>query len=168
MMQYKRCAKCGQMKVAEENFTKTPVRQKYRAKCKDCIRKERNAKARIYHAEHRDEILAYQRRRYYYNHDEVMEYRRWWRYKNPDKIREASNKRRGRKADSVGTFTEAQFKVLCDHYSNVCLCCGVSGELTRDHVVPLSKGGSNTIDNIQPLCQGCNSSKGTKSTDYRK
>ncbi len=39
--------------------------------------------------------------------------------------------------------------------------------LTPDHIIPLSQKGPNTIDNIQPLCLNCNSSKGTKTIDYR-
>ena len=31
-----------------------------------------------------------------------------------------------------------------------------------DHVVPVSKGGSTSADNIIPACQSCNSSKNNK------
>lgn len=50
----------------------------------------------------------------------------------------------------------------------VCLKCGTSGDLSIDHIVPLSKGGSNKRFNLQTLCLTCNELKGTKTVDYRK
>lgn len=49
-----------------------------------------------------------------------------------------------------------------------CLKCGSSKRLTVDHVVPISKGGSNTLLNLQCLCYGCNRQKGANTKDYRK
>jgi len=43
-----------------------------------------------------------------------------------------------------------------------CLICGVIDNLTLDHVIPRSKGGSNDSSNLQTLCNRCNSKKGIK------
>ena len=52
--------------------------------------------------------------------------------------------------------------------SNKCLCCKEKKKLTVDHVIPVDWGGTSNIENIQPLCQPCNSSKGNRrDTDYR-
>jgi 5-methylcytosine-specific restriction endonuclease McrA len=48
------------------------------------------------------------------------------------------------------------------------LCCDKKRKLTADHIVPVSKGGTSNISNIQPLCGPCNSSKGAKTVDYRR
>lgn len=72
-----------------------------------------------------------------------------------------------RKAATVGKFTASEWRSLCDKYDNRCLSCGEQKELTVDHVVSLKDGGSNTIDNLQPLCRSCNSRKGAKFIDYR-
>jgi 5-methylcytosine-specific restriction endonuclease McrA len=43
-----------------------------------------------------------------------------------------------------------------------CKNCGVSEDLTIDHIIPMSKGGSDNIANLQCLCRSCNSVKGDK------
>lgn len=49
----------------------------------------------------------------------------------------------------------------------LCLKCGSSESITRDHVIPLSRGGLHTVTNLQPLCVSCNSQKGSEDGDYR-
>lgn len=102
------------------------------------------------------------------NPDKVKHCLSNWRKANPTKLLGHVRNRIARKAKLSGTFTQKEFLALCASYGNVCLACRRSGvKLTADHVVPVTAGGPNTIDNIQPLCKPCNSKKYTKSTDYR-
>ena len=41
----------------------------------------------------------------------------------------------------------------------VCVKCGSRKNLEYDHIVPISKGGSNTARNIELLCEACNRAK---------
>ena len=67
----------------------------------------------------------------------------------------------------VGPFSNAKWRALCAHYADVCLACTRKRPLSIDHINPTSKGGSNDMRNLQPLCQSCNSKKGTQVIDYR-
>ncbi len=43
-----------------------------------------------------------------------------------------------------------------------CVICGTHLALTIDHKMPVSRGGSNDINNLQTMCMPCNASKGAK------
>ena len=65
-------------------------------------------------------------------------------------------------------FSLEEWAELLEACGHRCLRCGSRDEpLTVDHIVPLSSGGSNTIDAIQVLCEPCNIAKGTTVRDYR-
>lgn len=79
--------------------------------------------------------------------------------------------RRARLRGAVGSHTQTEWAELKKQYNYMCLCCKQQEpfvKLSEDHIVPLSMGGSNHIENIQPLCGPCNSRKYTSSMDYRK
>lgn len=44
----------------------------------------------------------------------------------------------------------------------VCACCGAKGIMTKDHIVPRSKGGKNDRSNYQILCSNCNTIKAAR------
>lgn len=43
---------------------------------------------------------------------------------------------------------------------HACLICGTTERLTLDHIVPFSKGGPDTEDNLRTLCLRCNIRRG--------
>lgn len=42
---------------------------------------------------------------------------------------------------------------------NICKYCGSNEDLEIDHIIPLAKGGTNDLDNLQILCRHCNRKK---------
>lgn len=90
-----------------------------------------------------------------------------WYEDNKDRVYAKKQKRRAKEAGNGGSYTAKEWKALCKQYDNCCLACGEKGKLTPDHVIPIVRGGTSDISNIQPLCITCNKRKHTKTTDYR-
>lgn len=111
-------------------------------------------------------------RRYYRAHRiQVRGYHRAYHQARPGLRALHARNRRARERQALGTLTFQQWEALKVRYDFRCLCCQRREpeiKLTIDHVVPLCKGGTNSIENIQPLCLSCNTSKRTKIIDYRK
>lgn len=138
------------------------------------------AKVRVYAQENRDKILE-KHKEYWHTrvdkeaYNEAKSERRKDRYKHDLEFKEkrlqdgrhSSKIRRYRTRGAGGSHTRKEWLDLCQRHNNTCLCCGERGELTRDHILPISRGGNNDISNIQPLCLGCNLRKNNKHIDYR-
>ena len=157
----------------------------YQREWRNKNREKVRASGRAYKTANREKILADMRERriadlekyrargrwhYHNNREKRRIYSRAYLKAHRDKAAAWFNARRARKKAAEGSHTEAEWLALKEQYSHTCLRCGKRSPettLTRDHVVPLTKGGSDWITNIQPLCAVCNSSKGNKATDYR-
>lgn len=121
-----------------------------------------------------DKRKAIRLKHYYKNRERYIKYITLWRKNNPEKARQRisfeNNKRRTRVLKAIGSHTTKEWNKLKKKYNYMCLCCKkIEPEikLTRDHIIPLIKNGTDYIENIQPLCKSCNCKKHTKIINYK-
>ena len=177
----KTCSACHAPKPLTDFYRSAAQRDGYDHRCKDCQRlrmrqwRENHPEHdRLYRADNRDRLEAGAQAWRAANLEKVRATRRAatkrWRKAHPEARRERArvDNHRRRRGASEGAFTPAEWEALCRRYGNRCLACGRTDlPLTIDHIVPLSKGGSNWITNAQPLCQPCNTRKHDRVIDYR-
>lgn len=102
--------------------------------------------------------------------EKVREAARRWRHKYPEKSTAVTARRRASRLAAEGTYTGDEWIKVKLRYGNRCLRClrpESIVKLTADHVMPLTRGGSNWPSNLQPLCQSCNSIKKDKFIEFR-
>lgn len=90
-----------------------------------------------------------------------------WRIRHPEKYIQYGKTRRARVLGcAINDFTEKQWQELKIAYNNNCAYCGIkSDKLQQEHVIPLSRGGNNTLSNIVPSCAWCNGHKKDKTPE---
>lgn len=123
-------------------------------------REEEIRKSLLYRQNNYEKYIAYQRRW----SAENKNYFRQWREENNDKRREYLSRRRSKQSEnSVGSVS---YEKILQGWGFICHICNREienrSDLHFDHVIPISKGGAHSEENIRPAHSRCNIRKGSK------
>lgn len=154
------CGDCRRIREHRERLTDIEnQRRKERAQyAKSGERRRANAaKNRVKRTAYINEYM-----RLYYQRTKTAHHRRHaeWRKKNPEVVKQYAATRRARKRGAPVGLTAAEWHSILETFDGCCAyCLRPSAALTQDHVVPLSRGGGHSADNIVPACRRCNGVK---------
>jgi 5-methylcytosine-specific restriction endonuclease McrA len=65
-------------------------------------------------------------------------------------------------SDLIQDLSKSQYKRILKDLFSYCIYCESDSNLTIDHVVPRSKGGTEKMNNLVVACFDCNQQKGSK------
>lgn len=124
----------------------------------------------------KDKIAKERRDNYLRKQKERLAYGKKYRQENPEYVRANARKRRALKLNVISEKYTTE-KII-EIYGFICYLCNEKIDLTAprnhgksngwekglhlDHVIPLSKGGTDTIDNVKPTHAICNLRKHDK------
>jgi hypothetical protein len=162
----KTCSKCNlEFPKTLEYFYKH--RKGLHPSCKTCVK--------AYYLANPERAKATAKAHYLANQERKRKLAKSWSLANPDKRRAAINKRRALKLGNGHTpYTESE---MLERYGTVCYLCneeidlkaprssgalGYEKSLWKEHVLALTNGGPDTLDNVKPSHAVCNQLKGTK------
>lgn len=160
--------KCNE--YGRRRYHETQEQQKARGKT---YRESHPEKAKEYYQKNRERVLANTQRWREANADspiyrqKMKEAVQKCRKAKPDLYNSYNNIRRAKVKGNGGSYTAQEWRDLCRSFGNVCLNCRRPEPLVVDHIIPVTKGGTSNVENLQPLCKSCNSRKHNKIIDYR-
>ncbi len=183
----KRCRTCGIDKTLDNFHNHNDTKDRLNPDCKLCKRE----KDRIYYMENKERVKLRARAWAEANPDKVSGYKLRYRVERKDRIRKtasiyyAKNKataiiychqRRARVYQAEGTHTVKEKKDQFSRQKGICYYCDCKlinpfkpkpKKTTKsiahwEHIVPLVRGGRNSLDNLVWACKFCNLSKSDK------
>lgn len=168
----KACSKCGVEKPLEDFFVSDKRNGRRFSHCKNCEiqyrgtrKKQSNASRRRWEARNPEKSRKAKLAHYLANSEKYNEAARRYAREHPEWKREQWRKRHLRKQGVAGTHTLDEWKAVQVKQGGHCFYCGEPARLHRDHLIPITRGGSDYIANVVGACKVCNSRKNTRTVD---
>lgn len=120
------------------------------------------AESQAWLEDHKDLLAARLRALRAADPEKYLNNQREYRRLHPEKHRAYNHNRRAMHAQVLATLTQLQWEQILELFGQTCAYCGSDKSITMDHIVPISRGGNHTEDNVIPACKSCNASKGAK------
>jgi len=188
----KQCTSCKNFKpmTTEYFFACSDSRDGFKAQCKECLIAKQEAfrsenadrirsRQNELNAQNREKLREQNRLRYAKQKDiankrtrnykarnktKISEYNRKYKETHRESLRANEARRNARKRQANGNHTAADIKRQYDLQKGKCYWCEISvGDVYEvDHIIPLSRGGSNGPENIAIACPSCNVRKSNK------
>ena len=169
---YSYCKSCDVKRAVEYRQNNKEQIKEYKKEYQQNNKEKLKEYKKEYHKNNKEQILERKKEYYQDNKEQLKEYQKEYRKNNPHKAREKDRKRRAlKKANVHEPYTEDQ---VLETYGTNCHICkedidlsasrssgapGWEQGLHLDHVIPLSKGGPDSLNNVKPAHGLCNLQK---------
>jgi 5-methylcytosine-specific restriction endonuclease McrA len=179
----KQCTRCNEVKNIDQFHKSKTGKYGLSSYCKECSNKYQKE----YYNNNKNRLLKYQKEYYNNNKNRIAKYIKEYTNNNRDKrskyIKEYQKTEKGKLSNKLNNqnrrykkkyntnpgnrLTTAQIEYLTEVYKHCAYCnTELTSENTHiDHIHPLSKDGSHSIDNVVLACKDCNLQKNAKTLD---
>jgi len=117
-------------------------------------------RSKLWRINNPEKAREHQRKSWHKNREKNLARQKLYQLNNLDKFSDYERTRRVRKLNNE-TYKISK-KDMRRIKTSSCSSCGSKNLIQIDHIIPVSRGGSHGIGNLQPLCKSCNISKGAR------
>jgi 5-methylcytosine-specific restriction endonuclease McrA len=158
------CSKCKVEKPVTEFHKKSGTKDGLQLVCKNCV----SQYDLFYRLVNKEKESTRYRLRYAADSENKKNLQKAYYKENPEKYAAHNRSRRARKKNAEGNHTIDDIRLI--FYNQRGFCANCKAKLLKtgkqkyhvDHIIPLSRGGSDWPINLQCLCQSCNLRKSAK------
>lgn len=168
------CSRCDIEKTLEDFPKNSKCEEGRERKCKLCTYSDRktpeqvaNQKklASLHYNQNKTDYLNRVSNKYWSEPEKFRAYGRQHAKDNPEIYRAARHRRRAKiRSNPDNDLTSDEIKLLMANY-DFCIYCNEKSDLSIDHIIPIARGGANTLSNLVVACGSCNSRKRTKDAE---